>query len=126
MKVLKFVLLSLGGVLALAVLAVVLAIAVFDPNKYKSELSRVVKEKTGRTLAIEGNIRLSFFPSIGVAVGKTSVSEPNSSRIFAHIDEAKIWLALLPLLSKQIVVDRVTLSGLSVDLVQSKTGKSNF
>ncbi|HMH17558.1 MAG TPA: AsmA family protein, partial [Burkholderiales bacterium] len=60
------------------------------------------------------------------AVGKASVSEPNSSRIFARIDEARISLALLPLLSKQVVIDRVTLSGLAVDLVQTKAGKSNF
>jgi AsmA protein len=126
MKVLKFVLLSVGGVVMLAVVAVILVVAVFDPNKYKSELSRAVKDKTGRTLAIEGKIGLSFFPSIGVAVGKTSVSEPNSSRIFARIDEARISLALLPLLSKQVVIDRVTLSGLAVDLVQTQAGKSNF
>src|SRR6266446_4569373 len=126
MKVLKYALLAVGGVVVLVLLALAVVVATFDPNKYKSELSRVVKEKTGRTLAIEGKIGLSFFPSIGVAVGKTSLSERNSDKTFARIDIAKVSLALLPLLSKQVVVDRVTLSGLSVDLAQDKSGKTNF
>jgi AsmA protein len=126
MKILKYALFALGGLVILVVLAIAVLLATFDPNKYKSELSRVVKEKTGRTLSIDGAIRLSFYPSIGVAVGKTSLSERNSDRTFARIDEVKVSLALLPLLSRQVVVDRVTLSGLNVDLVKEKGGKTNF
>src|SRR5258708_5275584 len=85
-----------------------------------------VKDKAGRTPAIEGNLSLGFFPSIGIAVGKASLSEPNGSRIFARVEQAKISLALWPLLSKRVVVDRVTLSGLTLDLVQHKGGKTNF
>ena len=126
MKVLKYVLFAAGGVVALAVLAIAVVVAAFDPNKYKPELAAAVKDKTGRTLAIEGNLGLTIFPSIGIAVGKTSLSEPNSSRIFARFDEAKMSLALVPLFSRQVVVDRVTLSGLNADLVKRKDGKTNF
>jgi AsmA protein len=126
MKVLKYVLLAAGGVVALAVLAIAVVVATFDPNKYKPELAAAVKDKTGRTLAIEGNLGLTVFPSIGIAVGKTSLSEPNSSQIFARFDEAKMSLALLPLLSRRVVVDRITLSGLSVDLAKRKDGRTNI
>jgi len=126
MKAVKYILLGALGIVVLAAIAVAVIVATFDPNKYKPELARVVKDKTGRTLAIEGKIGLSFFPSLGVAIGKTSLSEPGSSRIFAQIDEAKISLALLPLFSREVVVDRVSLSGLSADLVKGKDGKTNF
>ncbi|HEX4797717.1 MAG TPA: AsmA family protein [Burkholderiales bacterium] len=126
MKVLKYVLLAVGGVVALVLLAIAVVVAAFDPNKYKPELAAAVKDKTGRTLAIEGNLGLTVFPSIGIAVGKTSLSEPNSSRIFARIDEAKMSLALLPLFSRQVVVNRVALSGLTADLVKHKDGTTNF
>src|SRR5262249_31073820 len=53
-------------------------------------------------------------------------SERNSQKTFAKIDDVKVSLAVLPLLSKQVVIDRVTLSGLNVDLVQDKNGKTNF
>ncbi|HET7201638.1 MAG TPA: AsmA family protein, partial [Burkholderiales bacterium] len=126
MKVVKYLLLALGGVVVLVAVAVALVLATFDPNKYKSEIAKAVQDRTGRTLAIGGPIGLSFFPSIGVAVSKVSLSEPSSDRIFARVDRARVSLALLPLLSKRVVVDRVILSGLDVDLVQGKGGRANF
>ncbi len=126
MKIFKTLMLTAVGIVVLIVLVIAIVAATFDPNKYKPEIAAAVKDKTGRTLAIEGNLGLSFFPSIGIAVGKTSLSEPNSGRIFARLEQAKVSLALWPLLSKHVVVDRVTLSGLALDLVQHKGGKSNF
>jgi AsmA protein len=126
MRVFKILLLAAGGIIALIVLVIAIVAATFDPNKYKPEIVAAVKDGTGRTLAIEGNLGLSFFPSIGIAVGRVSLSEPGSSRIFARVEQAKISLALWPLLSKRVVVDRVTLSGLTLDLVRHKGGKTNF
>jgi AsmA protein len=126
MKILKYGLYAIAGILTLLIIGIAALVATFDPNKYKGELARVVKEKTGRTLTVEGKISLSVFPSIGVDVGKTSLSERNSDRTFAKIDAVKVSLAVAPLLSRQVVVDRVVLSGLDVDLVQDKNGKTNF
>jgi AsmA protein len=126
LKVLKTLPLVAGGLVVLIVLVIAIVAATFDPNKYKPEIAAAVKDKTGRTLAIEGSLGLSFFPSIGIAVGKTSLSEPAGSGIFARFDGAKVSLALLPLFSRQVVIDRVTLSGLTADLVKRKDGRTNF
>jgi AsmA protein len=126
MKALKYLLIAAAGIAALIVLALVVLVATFDPNKYKLQLAAAVLDKTGRTLAIQGNLGLSVFPSIGIASGKMSLSERNSGKIFARFDEAKLSLALIPLLSRQIVVDRIVISGLVVDLVKHTDGKTNF
>jgi AsmA protein len=126
MKILKYLFYAVTALVVLVIVVVAAAVATFDPNKYKGELAKVVKEKTGRTLAVEGKIGLSLFPSLGVEVGKTSLSERNSEKIFAKIDDVKVSLAVMPLLEKQVVIDRVTLSGLNMDLVQDKNGKTNF
>ena len=126
MKFLKYSLYASVALFALVVVAIVVLIVTFDPNQYKGELAKIVKEKTARTLAVEGKIGLTLYPSLGVAVGKTTLSEPNSEKTFAKIDEVKVSLAVLPLLSRQVVVDRVILSGLNVDLVRDKDGKTNF
>jgi len=126
MKILKYVLFAVGGVVLLAVVVLAIVAATFDANKYKPEIAAAVKDKTGRTLTLEGKLGLSFFPSLGFTVGKVSLSEPNSSAVFARIDEAKASLALLPLFSRQVVVDRVTLSGLQANLVKHRDGKTNF
>src|SRR5207248_1793571 len=100
--------------------------ATFDPNAYKPMIIDLVKRQTGRTLTIDGKIALTFFPKVGAGLGKVTLSEPNRSAVFARVDEAHVAVALIPLLSKQVNVDRVTLTGLTVDLVRYKDGHTNF
>ncbi|WP_394779701.1 AsmA family protein [Undibacterium sp.] len=88
----------------------------FDANQFKSSIVQLVKDKKQRTLNIEGDIKLSLFPSLGVDLGKTSLSAQNSSTGFATLKSAHISLALLPLLQKEIVLDSITIDGLDLTL----------
>lgn len=124
-KTLKYILWAVGGLVLIVVIVVAYVAATFDPEKYKPEIVKLVKEKTGRTLTIDGKIGLTFFPKIGASVDRLTLSEPNASTVFARIGEARVAVALMPLLSKQVIVDRVTLSDLSVDLVRGKDGRTN-
>ena len=126
MKALKWILWIGGGVLLAAIIAVAIFAATFDPNQYKPQIVDLVKDRTGRTLTMDGKIGLTFFPKIGAEVEKVTLSEPKSTKSFARIEEARVALALLPLLRKQVIVDQVTLSGLAVDLVRYKDGRTNF
>src|SRR6266704_593093 len=76
MKVLKYVLLAVGGVVALVLLALAVVVAIFDPNRYKPEITAAVKDKTGRTLAIEGNLRLTVCPSATAAGSSPASTRP--------------------------------------------------
>lgn len=125
-KALKYILWAIGGLVLIVVIVVAYVAATFDPEKYKPEIVKLVKEKTGRTLTIDGKIGLTFFPKIGAAVDRVALSEPNGTKEFARIGEARVAVALLPLLSKQVIVDQVTLSDLKVDLVRGKNGKTNI
>ena len=126
MKALKWILWIGGGLVLAAIIAVAIIAATFDPNQYKPQIVDLVKERTGRTLTMDGRIGLTFFPKIGAEVEKVTLSEPKSTTSFARIEEARVALALLPLLRKQVIVDQVTLSGLAVDLVRYKDGRTNF
>ncbi|HYB40840.1 MAG TPA: AsmA family protein, partial [Candidatus Methylomirabilis sp.] len=126
MKALRWLLLGLAGLIVLVIAVVAVVVATFDPNAYKPRLVELVKQRTGRTLAIDGKIALTFFPKVGAAIGKATLSEPNGPALFARVDEAHVAVAVLPLLHKQVIVDRVTLTGLAVDLVRHKSGTTNF
>ena len=126
MKALKWILWSVGGLVVLLIVVVAIVAMTFDPNQYKPQIVDLVKDRTGRTLTMDGKIGLTFFPRIGAEVEKVSLSEPKGTKTFAKIEEARVALALLPLLSKQVIVDQVTLSGLAVDLVRFKDGRTNF
>lgn len=126
MKLLKWVLIAVGAVVLLFAGALAFIAATFDPNQYKSQVAGLVKEKTQRTLTIEGDIRLMLFPKIGVQLGKTRLSEYMSEKEFAGLDDMRVSLELIPLLSKQVVVDQIRLDGLRASLVKHKDGKTNF
>jgi len=126
MKFLKWVLIAAGAVVLLFAGALAFIAATFDPNQYKAQMADLVKDKTQRTLTIEGDIRLMLFPKLGVHLGKTRFSEFRSERDFATLDDMRVSLALIPLLSKQVVVDQIQLDGLHANLVKHKDGKTNF
>ena len=126
MKILKYALYALGAVVALLVVAVLIITATFDPNQYKPQIVQLVKDETGRTLAIVGDIKLKLFPKIGAQVGKVTLSERGSDQTFAGVETAQVFVALLPLLSKHVVVDEVRLDGLTANLVKLKDGTTNF
>ena len=125
MKILKYALFVLGGLIVLAGAAAAYLAATFDPNKYKSQIVRAVKEETQRTLRLEGNIALSFWPSLGASVGKVSLSERGSDKEFAAVDEAHVSLKLVPLPSKQAVVDTIRVKGLRANFTRAKDNKTN-
>ncbi len=126
MKILKWVLIAIGAVVLLFAGALAFIAATFDPNQYKSQVAELVKDKTQRTLTIEGDIRLMLFPKIGVHLGKTRLSEFRSDKEFAGLDDMRVSLELIPLLSKQVVVEEIQLDGLRASLVKHKDGTTNF
>ena len=126
MKILKYVAFILGGMVALLAAGAILLIATFDANRVKGELTRVVKETKNRTLAIEGDLALSFWPGIGVRLGRTRLSERESDKEFAALEGVRVSVAVMPLLSKQLVVDAIQLDGVKATLIRGKDGKFNF
>jgi AsmA protein len=122
----KYALYVLAAIVLLLAIVVGIVVATFNPNDYKPQIVQLVKDKTGRTLTIEGDIGLKIFPKIGAGVGKVSLSERASEKEFAGLENAQVYLALLPLLSRQVVVDEVRLDGLRANLVKFKDGTTNF
>ncbi|MFY9329755.1 MAG: AsmA family protein [Georgfuchsia sp.] len=112
-------------VLVLAALAAYVAFT-FDAARIKQEVAQAVLAKTGRTLTIDGDLALSFWPSLGVKVNKVALSERNGKDRFAAFDAAHVAVKVMPLLSKQIVVERVELEGLKLTLIRDREGHLNI
>ncbi|HZP86845.1 MAG TPA: AsmA family protein [Burkholderiales bacterium] len=125
MKVFKYLLYALGGLILLLVAIVAIVAATFDPNDYKPQIVRYVKTHYDRNLAI-GDVGLQWFPKIGVRLTKVSLSERSGTGEFAGVDEAQVSLALLPLLSRNVVVDSVHADGLRAHLVKHADGTTNY
>lgn len=125
MKALKILFFGLAGLVVLALLGLGAAFMIVDGQFVKTRLERAMKEKN-RTLKIEGTPQLKLFPVAGIALGKTTLSEPGSEKLFVALDSAEVAVRVMPLLSNEIAVETLKLSGLKANLVRRKDGSMNF
>lgn len=125
-KTLKYGAFALGGLLLLVLVVVAIVAATFDPNDYKPMIVKLVQDKKQRTLNIEGDIKLAFWPKIGANLGKISLSEHKGDKEFASVQGLKVSLALLPLLRKELIVDTIYVDGARANIVRNKDGTTNF
>ena len=98
----------------------------FDPNKYKGQIEQLVKEKTGRTLALQGNLEVAVWPALGAKVAGVTLSERDGKEQFVALDSAHVSVAVLPLLHGEAIVDKIRLSGLKARIVKEKDGTLQF
>lgn len=126
MKAIKVTLYVFVGLLVLLVLAVAIFAMTFDPNRYKGQIEGIVKEKTGRTLKLAGNLEVALWPSLGAKVNGVTLSERSPDQQFLALDSAHASVAVMPLLGGNVVVDGIRVSGLKASIVKNKDGTFNF
>lgn len=127
MKALKILGAVLGIVVALlAVLAAVLWF-LFDAQAIKTQAEQWVGQHTGRRLDIAGELKLVFYPRIGVAMRQVSLSERDQPATrFAAIEEVRVGVPVMPLLRGRLEVDEILLSGPDVRLIRYADGRMNI
>lgn len=128
MQKLKLVLKLLAIVLVVIVLAFAALVFTFDPNNYKDTITAQVEKQTGRKFEIAGDISLSLFPWIGIEVENVSLAnaEGFSEESFIRMSQLDVKVMLLPLLSKDLQVDKLRLHGLFASLEIDANGNNNW
>jgi len=125
---LKYLLYSLIGIVLVVVVGLATVVLLVDPNTFRDEIASQVEEKTGRKLMIEGDIKLSVFPWIGLELGQVALGNAPGfgPEPFARLEGAEIRVKLLPLLSKRLEVKRIVLDGLRLSLAKDTRGRTNW
>jgi uncharacterized protein involved in outer membrane biogenesis len=130
MRVAKIVLAAVAGVLALLVVAVAVVAWTFDPNDYKSVATDAFMARTGRTLSIDKDLRLTYFPWLAVQTGGVTIgSAPElggAAQPFATARRVGARVKLLPLLSRRVEVGTVELEGLTLNLARDAALRGNW
>ncbi len=117
---------ALVVLILLAIAALGVFLLNFDPNSYKSRLQDLVHKEYGRTLSIQGDISMSLYPRLALSINNASLSERDSEELFAAVNNARLAVAIWPLLSKQLVVDHIQLDGLQANISRNAQGAFNF
>jgi AsmA protein len=127
-KLLKIFAIVAAVVVVLFIAAAVVLTIVVNPNRYRDDIVRVVKEQTGRDLKIDGKLSLSFYPWIGLETKRLELSNASGfgKEPFAVIDSTETKVELLPLLRGNVVVGAVRLNGLKLHLARNASGTANW
>ena len=127
-KLLKIIFSIVATIILLVIILAASLPFIIDRYDFKPKIEAAVKDYTGRTLTISGDLELSVFPWLGLSTGKLVLSNPASfaDKSFAEIEEINIKVKVLPLLSKQVEVSRIVLKGLYLNLEKNRQGISNL
>ncbi len=103
-------------------------LASLDVNQYKDALVELVEGRTGRDFSIHGDIRLkiSLLPTIaadGIAFGNVKSAAREN---MVTVQRAEAQLALLPLLSADIALKRLTIIGAHISIETDSKGRGNW
>ena len=127
-KTLKTGLIIVGALAALFAAAAIILAVTFDPNDYKKEIAKAVKESTGRELVFEGDISLNFFPWLGLEVGPVALDNAKGfqPKEMVRVNKAMASIRVLPLLAGDVMIGQVVLDGFTLNLAVDKRGGSNW
>ena len=116
------------GVIVLLVLASIAVVAFVDPNDYKDDIAKAVRDRTGRDLKLDGNLSLSVFPWLAIETGHAELGNPTGfgAGPFIAVQSADVGVKLIPLLRGQFEVRRLRLDGLRVSLIKDQRGHTNW
>lgn len=113
--------------LALMIGALALALASFDPNTLKPRIEKAVWDATGRTLTLNGPVRIgwSLHPTFEVS-DVTLANVPGGTRPdIARIERIEAQLSIVALFRGEIEITRLTLTGPNI-LFEEVGGKPNW
>jgi AsmA protein len=127
-KLIRYFFIGLGTLVLLVVLAVVIFVVVFDANAYKEDISKLVREQTGRELQFEGDIGLTIYPALGMELGAMSFSNAAGfgEQPMARVGLASVSVDLLSLLRFTPEIDKLILRDLEINLIRNKAGATNW
>jgi AsmA protein len=113
--------------MALPIAAIGIAVAVIEPNDYKPDIIAAVQDATGRTLNLNGPLRVSrsLWPTIEVNDVALANLQGGTRPDMAHANRIEARLSLPALLWHQIEVAELTLIGPNI-LFEQVGGTSNW
>jgi uncharacterized protein involved in outer membrane biogenesis len=128
MRIVKILLGAVAAVVVLLVAAVVVVAATFDPNEYKGVATDAFAARTGRTLAIDEDLRLAYFPWLAVETGGVTVGNGANfgAQPFATVRHVAARVKLVPLLSRRVEIGTVELDGVTLNLARDASLRGNW
>lgn len=118
-----------GASLIVVIIVALLVIPMFvNVRQYKPMIEKRVMEATGRPFSVGDDLRLSLFPWAGLTLGDLQMGNPPgfAEKEFLTVKSFDVRVRLLPLLFRDIQVQRFILNEPHIVLVKNQDGRGNW
>ncbi len=123
-RFIRWGLLAVGLLIAL----VLLLPFVLPASVYKEQIIQAARQSTGRELAIDGDLSVSFWPTLGVVVDKVRFANAPGAVAsdMVSMDSLVVGAELFPLLSGTLNVTQIKLVNPVINLEVDQQGRGNW
>ena len=95
-------------ILGISLSIIILMPSLFDLNNYKGKIEKIVFNKTGNKLSINGDIKLKFRPRLSITINNVNYNIDTNNKLFSS-EEFVITPMLYSLLKGNLVFDNIIL-----------------
>jgi AsmA protein len=128
MKILKWTAVGIAGLIVVVIAALLIIPHFIDAKQYRALLERKVAEATGRKMSVGEDVRLSLFPWAGVSFNDLRLENPEGfvEKDFLTVKSFDVRVKLMPLLSREVLIDRLVVKEPRVFLVTRADGRVSW
>ncbi|WP_288350475.1 AsmA family protein [uncultured Thalassospira sp.] len=124
----KKILAVIGALVVVLVAALLIIPSLIDWNGYKAQITQAVRDATGRELVLTGDLSMSLIPSPSLSASQVTLGNlPGAQDAdMVSIEEARVSVALMPLLTGNIQVTEVSLIDPVIAIETFDNGTNNL
>jgi uncharacterized protein involved in outer membrane biogenesis len=124
----KWIFIGVGGLILALVVVAYVVVANYDFNALKPRLAQAVKEHTGRELVLGGDVdvKLGLIPAFVVENVSLQNAAWGSRPELARVKRLEMQVALLPLLRREVALQRLLIVEPDILIETDKSGRSNL
>lgn len=112
-------LLALALLLLLVLAAAILVPLLVDKDTLLEVATTALHDQTGATLTVNGDVRLSVIPTLGIALSDAAITLPQKQKPDLRFGMLQIGVRLIPLFAGKLEIDSFVLDGLRARIESS-------
>ncbi len=99
-----------------------------DPAVYQHKIERYLHNSTGRDVKLLGEMKIDYFPSLGLDLPRLTIPNPEgfSGENFADIQQIKFKVRVLPLFLGKVEIGMISADKATFNLLTNADGKNNW
>ncbi|MEO1193060.1 MAG: AsmA family protein [Pseudomonadota bacterium] len=126
MRIVKWLLISFFALAVGGLVVGYIVLTSYPVADLKALIERQVEEATGHKLEIAGDVSLDVSLTPALVMGKVTLDAAAGEAPLARIERLEVSLALIPLLSDEVAIERLLLVSPQIALARDAQGRGNW